>query len=138
MITKWVPQFDRLAENYQQKVEEQFETLPLDEIRETYEEVYVNPKAVDMTTVEEVPFVSREELDIEKLAGTAKEAGKNGEVAALLRAGGQGTRLEHPGPKGTVSCGGLSLSELQATQMRAAGHESGPPVDWYAMTSGIE
>ena len=137
MITEWIPQFDRLAENYQQKVEEQFETLPLDEIRETYEEVYVNPEPVDMTTVEEVPFVSREELDSEQLTDTAKEAIKNGEVAALLMAGGQGTRLEHPGPKGTFSFDGLSLFELQAKQIKAAEHAFGRPVQWYIMTSDI-
>ncbi len=137
MITKWIPQFEKLAENYQQKVETQFKTLPLDEIRETYEEVYVNPEPVDMTKVEEVPFVSKSDVDIEDVTNIAKEAVKNGEVAALLMAGGQGTRLEHPGPKGTFSFDGTSLFELQARQIKSAEHEAGQPIHWYIMTSDI-
>lgn len=137
MITKWIPQFEKLAENYQQKVEEQFKTLSLDEIKETYEEVYVNPKTVDMATVEEVPFTNKNELDIDKISNAAKEAVKNGEVAALLMAGGQGTRLEHPGPKGTFSFDGVSLFELQAKQIKTAEREAGHPIHWYIMTSDI-
>lgn len=137
MITKWIPQFEKLAETYRQKVEEEFETLPLDEIKETYEEVYVSPKEMDMTTVEEVPFVDANGLDMDKVSGAAKEAVKKGEVAALLMAGGQGTRLEHPGPKGTFSFDGKSLFEMQAAQIKSAEHEAGRPIHWYIMTSDI-
>ncbi|WP_411843360.1 UTP--glucose-1-phosphate uridylyltransferase [Salinicoccus sp. HZC-1] len=137
MTTKWIPQFELLEESYQRKVEEQFKTLPLDEIKETYHQVYVNPKSVDMAKVEEVPFVTRDEVDIDKVSDAAKEAMKNGEVAALLMAGGQGTRLEHPGPKGTFSFEGKSLFEMQADQIKAAEAAAGQPVHWYIMTSDI-
>lgn len=137
MITKWIPQFEKLAETYRQKVEEQFEILPLGEIKETYEEVYVSPKEMDMTTVEEVPFVDANGLDMDKVSGAAKEAVKKGEVAVLLMAGGQGTRLEHPGPKGTFSFDGKSLFEMQAAQIKSAEHEAERPIHWYIMTSDI-
>lgn len=137
MITKWIPQFEMLADDSRQKVKDQFNTLPLDEIKETYQEVYVNPQPVDMTKVEEVPFVSKDGLDIDKVSDAAKEAMKNGEVAALLMAGGQGTRLEHPGPKGTFSFDGKSLFEMQAAQIKSAEHEAGRPIHWYIMTSDI-
>lgn len=137
MITKWIPQFEMLEEGVQKKVQEQFADLPLDEIEDTYENVYVNPKTVDMSKVEEVPYLTKSEVDVENAASLTKDAVSSGKVAVLLMAGGQGTRLEHPGPKGTFSFDGRSLFELQAKQIKAQGFEAGKKVHWYIMTSDI-
>ena len=53
----------------------------------------------------------------------------------MLLAGGQGTRLEHPGPKGTFSFDGVSLFELQARQILNFKNADGElKVHWYIMT----
>lgn len=61
-----------------------------------------------------------------------------GRVAALVVAGGQGTRLGHPGPKGTFPLGPVtdrSLFGLQAEKLRGLARRYGRPVPWYVMTS---
>jgi UDP-N-acetylglucosamine/UDP-N-acetylgalactosamine diphosphorylase len=72
----------------------------------------------------------------------AREAGlallAEGRVAALVVAGGQGTRLGHPGPKGTYPIGPVSrrsLFGLQAQRIRGIQRRSGKPLPWIVMTS---
>jgi len=72
----------------------------------------------------------------------AEEAGQaeleRGEVAVLVMAGGQGTRLGLAGPKGALAVGpvsGRSLFELQAQKIRGASRRSGRPLPWLVMTS---
>ncbi|MFQ5495184.1 MAG: UTP--glucose-1-phosphate uridylyltransferase [Phycisphaerae bacterium] len=63
---------------------------------------------------------------------------REGKVAALTVAGGQGTRLGVEGPKGTVvvtPVGGRTLFELFAAGLLAAGRRYGRSVPWYIMTS---
>lgn len=72
----------------------------------------------------------------------AREAGEallaDGRVAALVLAGGQGTRLGHPGPKGALSLGPVSersLFGLQAQRLRGLARRHGRTLPWYVMTS---
>lgn len=61
-----------------------------------------------------------------------------GEVAALVVAGGQGTRLGFDGPKGTFPLGPVSdrtLFAQQAQQLQRARRAYGRPVPWLVMTS---
>lgn len=61
-----------------------------------------------------------------------------GKVAALVVAGGQGTRLGYDGPKGCFSVSpveGKSLFQLFAQQIHATGRRAGRPIRWYIMTS---
>jgi UDP-N-acetylglucosamine/UDP-N-acetylgalactosamine diphosphorylase len=61
-----------------------------------------------------------------------------GRVAAMVVAGGQATRLGHPGPKGLFPIGPVtqrSLFELQAQKLRGLARRYGLPVPWYVMTS---
>lgn len=61
-----------------------------------------------------------------------------GKVAAFVVAGGQGTRLGHPGPKGTYAAtpiGKKPLFQVFAEKLRALGNKAGVPVPFYVMTS---
>ncbi|MDQ0059968.1 UTP--glucose-1-phosphate uridylyltransferase [Paenibacillus harenae] len=63
---------------------------------------------------------------------------QDGKVAALVVAGGQGSRLGHDGPKGTIDIGlpsGKSLFELQADRLASLSREAGAFIPWYIMTS---
>lgn len=67
-----------------------------------------------------------------------EEALREGKVAAFTVAGGQGTRLGYDGPKGTfpvTSVRGLSLFEVFAAKIEAAGKLYGRPLHWFIMTS---
>ncbi|MEW6443362.1 MAG: UDPGP type 1 family protein [bacterium] len=67
-----------------------------------------------------------------------EESLRRGHVAALVAAGGQGTRLGFPGPKGSFPIGPLSgktLFELFGERILAAGRRYGCAIPWYVMTS---
>lgn len=140
MIKKWIPQFQKLNEQTRHDLQGSFEALDIDKIEQTYEDVYVNAGKVDMEHIEEVPYVVKDNMEHDlqkKLEEVAVAAVKAGEVAVLLMAGGQGTRLEYPGAKGTFSFEGVSLFELQARQIKKYDNGSSSPVHWYIMTSDI-
>jgi UDP-N-acetylglucosamine/UDP-N-acetylgalactosamine diphosphorylase len=68
--------------------------------------------------------------------GTA--ALRQGRVAAFTVAGGQGTRLGYPGPKGTFPVTPVkqkTLFQLFAEKIKAAGLRAGRPLHWFIMTS---
>ena len=61
-----------------------------------------------------------------------------GRVATLLLAGGQGTRLGHPGPKGTFPLAGEAsrpLYKVLAERIVAMGRMVGAPIPWIVLTS---
>ena len=63
---------------------------------------------------------------------------KAGRVAALLVAGGQGSRLGYDGPKGCYSIGpitGAPLFYFHARKILARGNRYGAPIPFYVMTS---
>ncbi|MBW2270651.1 MAG: UDPGP type 1 family protein [Deltaproteobacteria bacterium] len=79
--------------------------------------------------------------DAERFAAAARRGTEllcRGEVAVLVVAGGQATRLGYPGPKGLFPIGPLSgrcLFEIQAQKLRRLRQRSGASVPWYVMTS---
>lgn len=137
MITNWIPQYELMEKSYQEKLDRQYQALDTNEIKTVYEDVYLNPKSVDMESIKEVPYVTPDELEGDMLEDVAYQAMAEGEVAVLLMAGGQGTRLEHQGPKGTFSFEGRSLFELQAAQLKAFEEKVKTPLQWYIMTSDV-
>ncbi len=71
-----------------------------------------------------------------RLAGEKRIA--EGKVAALLVAGGQGTRLDFPGPKGMFPIGPLSsrtLFQIHAEKILALRRKFQVSIPWYIMTS---
>jgi UDP-N-acetylglucosamine/UDP-N-acetylgalactosamine diphosphorylase len=63
---------------------------------------------------------------------------REGRVALMVVAGGQGTRLGFPGPKGLYPLGpvsGRTLFALQAQRIRRLRERTGAAIPWYVMTS---
>jgi len=63
---------------------------------------------------------------------------RDGRLAVFVVAGGQGTRLGFPGPKGAFPLGPISdrsLFEIQAQKIRGLARRCGCRVPWYVMTS---
>ncbi len=77
---------------------------------------------------------------VESYKKIGNKALKGGKVAALLLAGGQGSRLGHDGPKGTYDIGvsgGKSLFELHANYLKRQNNTIGHTMTWLIMTSVI-
>ena len=89
------------------------------------------------------PLVPRNSAEEErKNAAFAKgeELLKQGKVACLTVAGGQGTRLGFDAPKGTYPIGpvsGRTLFEYFAQSIARAEEKYGAPIKWYVMTSAL-
>lgn len=67
-----------------------------------------------------------------------KKAIKEGKLAAVTMAGGQGTRLGHDGPKGTFDIGldsHKSLFELLSDNLKEEGKKYDVTIPWFIMTS---
>ena len=67
-----------------------------------------------------------------------KKAIREGKLAAVTMAGGQGTRLGHNGPKGTYDIGldsHKSLFELLSDNLKEEGKKYGVVIPWFIMTS---
>ena len=83
-----------------------------------------------------VGLAARREREAAREAGLALLA--EGRVAALVVAGGQGTRLGHAGPKGTFPLGpvtGRTLFGLQAERLRGIQRRTGKVLPWIVLTS---
>ncbi|ETW01652.1 hypothetical protein H310_06277 [Aphanomyces invadans] len=76
--------------------------------------------------------------DKDKWTHVGMDAIRNGQVAALVLSGGQGTRLGFSGPKGMYNIGlpsGKSLFELFALRLLKLQNESSGIIPWFIMTS---
>ncbi|RHY30757.1 hypothetical protein DYB32_004053 [Aphanomyces invadans] len=76
--------------------------------------------------------------DKDKWMHVGMDAIRNGQVAASVLSGGQGTRLGFSGPKGMYNIGlpsGKSLFELFALRLLKLQNESGGIIPWFIMTS---
>jgi UDP-N-acetylglucosamine/UDP-N-acetylgalactosamine diphosphorylase len=74
----------------------------------------------------------------EEAIGRGKQALSSGKVGAILVAGGQGTRLGFPHPKGMFPIGPLSkrsLFQIHVEKLRATAARYGKPIPLYLMTS---
>jgi len=88
--------------------------------------------------VEPLIATSLNEHDSQKCYTLGLESIKAGEVAVVLMAGGQGTRLGHEGPKGTFDIGlpsRKSLFHLQCDKLISLHKLTGTYIKWYIMTS---
>lgn len=139
--TTLAAQLEQLPADKQQEVNSAVATQDLDAIKKLYEDVYLNREVkLPQGDIKDVETIIKDEMS-EEMLNTYKEKGlaaiKELKVAPILMAGGQGTRLEHPGPKGTFEFDGKSLFEFQAEQIKAYNKDFGISIPWTIMTSDI-
>ena len=131
--------FEKLDANKQQELLEQIETTDFELINSLYNHTREDLK------ISESQITPIEYLDKDKLNGyyksfqeTGEKAIREGKLAAVTMAGGQGTRLGHSGPKGTFDIGlesHKSLFELLSDSLKEQGKKYDVIIPWFIMTS---
>ena len=132
--------YDRLPEGEKkEKFEKQLENIDFEMIDSLYKKTTLEPKN-ENANVEPIEYWDKERLggkyDFYEEIGI--DAIKDGKLAAVTMAGGQGTRLGHNGPKGTFDIGldsHKSLFELLCDSLKEAGKKYGVTIPWFIMTS---
>jgi UDP-N-acetylglucosamine/UDP-N-acetylgalactosamine diphosphorylase len=121
---------------------EQAERIDLGELQRTYEHTRrlaaPGARKLEPAPVEELPSHGGDPARRATAQARGEALLREGRVAAMVVAGGQGTRLGFEGPKGCFPLGpvtGRTLFELQAQKLRAARRRYGSPIPWYVMTS---
>lgn len=131
--------YDKLDERNQEKLLEELEKIDYNLVKSLYD---ATKKEIEY---QEDKITPMEYLDKYKLndmykyyENIGKKAIKEGKLAAVTMAGGQGTRLGHTGPKGTYDIGlesHKSLFELLCDGLKEEGKKYGVTIPWFIMTS---
>ncbi len=133
--------------NHYNELDEKKREILLDQIRnidfELVKKLYDSTKEQKTNTNDKITPINY--LDKYKLndqykyyESIGKKAIKEGKLAAVTMAGGQGTRLGHSGPKGTYDIGldsHKSLFELLSDNLKEEGKKYGVVIPWFIMTS---
>jgi len=132
-----------LGEGERRALAKQLGSIDLDLLDRLVEGEGVFEPDPDTSSIEEPEVVTLPETEEDRKArDAARERGldemRGGRVAALVVAGGQGTRLGFDGPKGAYPVGPVTdrtLFRLHAEKIIAASRRAGRPIPWYIMTS---
>jgi len=131
--------WDDLNEQEQLTFTQQLESIDFDQFAMLQKQFAQNSEDTHPTKMKPSPFVSISDVTgSESLKKTGEEIIRNGQLAVLTVAGGQGTRLGWSGPKGTfpaTQITGKSLFQLIAEQIVFASQKYGVSIPWYIMTS---
>jgi len=133
--------WDRLNEAERAELLDQINKLDITELEELLDLHSGKEKLLidsfELAPTEVITLQMRRDRDIKALK-VGEKALKNGEVAAFLVAGGQGTRLGFDGPKGLfpiTPVKGKSLFQLFAEKLIYLNRKYNTSVPWYIMTS---
>lgn len=131
--------YDSLDEKKQEKLLEQLNRIDYELINSLYEKT---KKGInhEESKVEPIDFIDKYKLNEEYkyYEEIGKKAIKEGKLAAVTMAGGQGTRLGHNGPKGTYDIGlesHKSLFELLCDYLKEESKKYDVQIPWFIMTS---
>ena len=132
--------YDKLDEKGKEKLLDQILNVDFNLIKKLYD---LTKKGIEMgnDVIEPVDYVDKSKLskeEYEKLEKIGEKIIRDGKLAVLTLAGGQGTRLGYNGPKGTFDIGldtHESLFELICKPIKEANKKYGITIPWYIMTS---
>ena len=132
--------YERLDEKTRKRLLTQVADMDFNEVQKLFN-LTKETKNFDEVKIDPVEVCDAEKLSEEERNEYIKigeEAIKNGKLAVVMMAGGQGTRLGHTGPKGTFDFGldsHISIFETFIKQFKDAEEKYGVVVPWYIMTS---
>ena len=137
-IIRWINSLD---EEKKREIIEQIKQIDFHQMTELYDNT---KKEVEIkeNKIEAIKYIDKEKLTVierKELEGLGEQVIRKGEYAVVTMAGGQGTRLEHTGPKGTFKLDvygkGKYLFEILAENLKEANKNYGVTIPWYIMTS---
>lgn len=132
--------YERLNEEGKEKLLEQVARIDFDKMSTLYENSKKTPE-ISNSVIEPIEYKDSAKLSEEiknEYIKLGEEAIRNGKLAVVTMAGGQGTRLGHNGPKGTYDIGldsHKSIFEIQNDILKEAKEKYGYTIPWYLMTS---
>ena len=132
---------DELDEEKKESLIEQINNIDFHQIMELYENTKKEIEIKD-NIIEAIDYLDKEKLTKNEKE-TFEELGErvitSGQYAVVTMAGGQGTRLGHPGPKGTFKLDvygkGKYLFEILSENLKEANKKYNTIIPWYIMTS---
>ena len=132
---------ENLNEKEKEELEDQILKIDFHQLTELYE------NAKKMIEIKENKIEKIDYIDKQKMSNSQKQQLSDiggavvatGKYAVVTMAGGQGSRLEHPGPKGTFKLDvygkGKYLFEILAENLKDANKKYNTIIPWYIMTS---
>ena len=131
--------YDNLDETKQKILLDQIFETDFELVKSLYTNTR-NPIVHDIDKIEPMDYLDKYKLNdkYKYYENIGKDAIKQGKLAAVTMAGGQGTRLGHDGPKGTYDIGldsHKSLFELLADYLKEEGKKYDVTIPWFIMTS---
>ena len=132
---------EKLNGEKQEQLINQVKEINFDQIMELYNNT---KKEIEFKEgkIEPLPHFDKDKLtdaQREKFDKLGEETIKAGQYAVVTMAGGQGTRLGHPGPKGTFKLDvygkGKYLFEILTENLKEANQKYNVTIPWYIMTS---
>lgn len=132
--------FHSLSREKQSELLDTILTTNFKQMQELYEttKIKANFENVKLEPIAHVTKADLSQEELEKYTSLGENAIKNGKLAVVTMAGGQGTRLGHNGPKGTYDLGldsHKSIFEILCDTMKEACEKYNVTIPWYLMTS---
>ena len=131
--------YEELDENQKESLLNQILSIDFNQLKELYDNRDYIEK--EEGKIEPIPYVNKNNLpdDLkEKYINLGEQAIRNEELAVVIMAGGQGTRLGHTGPKGTFILdidSGKSIFEILVDKLKYIEKNFGVTPSLYIMTS---
>ena len=132
---------EKLNAEEKEELLEQINQIDFQQMKELYDNT---KKTIELkeNKIEPLKYCDKSKLaknEKEELDNLGESVIRNGQYAVVTMAGGQGTRLGHPGPKGTfrldVYGKGKYLFEILCENLKEANKKYNTTIPWYIMTS---
>ena len=132
--------YSELSDEKKSKLLDDILTIDFKQLQELYESTKMKQN-YENGKIEPIAYKSKENLskeELDKYTKIGEEAIRQGKLAVVTMAGGQGTRLGHSGPKGTYDIGlasHKSIFEILCDNFKEAKEKYQVTIPWYLMTS---
>ncbi|HEY7152419.1 MAG TPA: UDPGP type 1 family protein [Gemmataceae bacterium] len=130
--------WDRLNDAERRVLIEQLQSIDLERLSQLFAERERTYQVPEPSRIKPLPIAPADASDNAAMRAVGEEALRRGEVAALVVAGGQGSRLGFDHPKGMFAVGPIShksLFQIHAEKVLALGRRYGKQPPFLVMTS---